>query len=156
LNIRKAVIILGFLLLGGCTTSINASDRAKNALIDFFDLLNQGQYLAASDYYGGDYGTLTGMNPDINSSDHAQLWENACEYNGFVCLSVLKATLKGTEGDQYIFEVEFKQPDGSIFSRGACCGEDPASVIPQTTFIYYVLATEMGKFLVLDLPVYIP
>lgn len=96
------------------------------------------------------------MNPAVDPSDHALLWENACRNNGFMCLQVSRATFLELRGSIYAFEVEFMQADGTQFSRGACCGEDPASVNPQTTFLYGVLETEKGEFLVLELPVYIP
>jgi hypothetical protein len=157
LIIRKTFTLLCFWLLVGCTTPLNRADRAENALLNFFNLLNRGDYQSASTYFGGEYGPLTDMNPGINPSDHADLWANACHNNGFICLPVSKAIFLGsTENNIFSFEVEFLQADGSQFSRGACCGEDPASVIPQTLFIYRVLETDEGEYLVLDLPVYIP
>ncbi len=156
LIIQKTCIIVCFLHLGGCTPSINRVDLANNALVEFFDLLSQGNYQSARSYFGGSYETLTYMNPDINPTDYENLWANACRNNGFVCLPVLKSTLIKIEGDLYTFEVEFRRSDGGQFSLGACCGEDPASVVPRTVFIYHVLKTETGNYLVQDLPVYTP
>jgi hypothetical protein len=153
---RKTFILLCFLMLAGCTTPSVEPDLAENALILYFYLLNQGDYQSASAYYGGDYKTLIEMNPAVNPSDHALLWENACLNNGFMCLQVSRATFLGLRGGIYSFEVEFMQADGTQFSRGACCGEDPASVIPQTTFLYGVIEPKKGEFLVLELPVYVP
>jgi hypothetical protein len=96
------------------------------------------------------------MNPEINPSDHALLWANACHNNGFACLPVLRTTFLESTGNIYTFTVEFMQADGSQFIQGACCGEDPTSVVPKTTFIYRVLETVKREYQVMDLPVYIP
>lgn len=154
--IRKSFILLCFWLLVGCTTPLKAADRAEKALVEFFDLLSKEKYQAASDYYGGQYDTLMDMNSEINPSDHALLWANACRNNGFACLPVLRTTFLESTGNIYSFKIEFMQADGSLFIQGACCGEDPASVVPQTTFIYRVLETVKREYLVMDLPVYIP
>jgi hypothetical protein len=154
--IRKTLILIGFWLLTACTTPLNRADHAKNALLSFFNLLNQEDYQSAGAYFGGGYELLTDMNPDINPSNHALLWESACRNNGFICLPVSRATFLNSTGNIFLFEVEFLQADGTQFSQGACCGEDPASVVPRTLFLYRVLATDEGEYLVLDLPVYTP
>jgi hypothetical protein len=154
--IRKVFIILLCALLIGCTTVSTRVTRAGKALIGFFALLNQEDYLAATAYYGGDYETLIGMNPDVDPSDYVQLWSNACRNNGFACLRVSKATFIEHKDAYFYYGVEFMQSDGSLFSLGACCGEDQASVDPQTTFIYRVLEAGEGGYLIMDLPVYIP
>jgi hypothetical protein len=154
--IRKAFIILTCMILVGCTSIGPRTDRAEKSLVEFFNLLSQGKYKSAGEYFGGQYETLTEMNPGINPSDHALLWANACRTNGFACLPVSKITFLESTGSVLSFKVEFKRADGSQFSQGACCGEESAFGVTQTFFIYHVLETQEGKYLVLDLPVYIP
>jgi len=154
--IRKAFIILLCTLLMGCTPIASRAERAEKTLIEFFDLLNQEDYQTATAYYGGNYETLIGMNPTLTPSNHALLLAYACRKNGFACRQILKTTFLDLSGSDYSFEVEIMNADGTQLSRGACCGEDLVSVEPQITFIYRVLETKEGGYLVLDLPVYIP
>jgi hypothetical protein len=154
--IRKLFIILSAALLVGCSAVTLRAGRAEEALNTYFYELNRGDYLLADSYYAGEYETLISMNPVVDPSDHAKLWSNACQFNGFTCMQILRTTF--LEYDDYVFsfEVEFKLADGSQFSRGACCGENPESVESQATFIYRVLETTEKEYKVLDLPVYIP
>lgn len=95
-------------------------------------------------------------NPALDPDDHLELWRNACEVNGFQCLNTRIVTFNEiTQKGEYIFTVEFENPDGSLFVSGACCGETPTTP-PQFQFEYRVVESGEGTFLVLDLPIYVP
>ena len=141
-------------LLAACTSS--KENQAKQAVTDFFSNLEHGDYVSAAMVYGGSYETLVANNPVLNPDDHAGLWKNACTVNGYQCVTVHTATfIELTITGEYIFSVEFENPDGSLLELGACCGETPTTP-PQSQFKYRVVENGFGSFLVLDLPVYIP
>ncbi|RPI82953.1 MAG: hypothetical protein EHM41_17125 [Chloroflexi bacterium] len=129
---------------------------ARAALQEFFELLNQGQYSEAVERYGGDYAALTDFNPDISADDAASLLEAGCAVNGYQCLQILNITSEAqVTGDTFRFGVEFQDPGGNVFSRGPCCGADINTSPPETRFEYTVKKVE-DKFLVQELPVYLP
>jgi hypothetical protein len=139
--------------------SLSDADAARIALITFFDHLHAGNYTAAVDLYGGTYDIMVSHNPTLDPSDYAALWGAACNHNGAQCLRVASAHLQeaaqAPEGE-FEFSVEFLREDGTIFSRGPCCGEDPAEVVEQRAFPFRVRKVAEYYFQVLDLPVYLP
>jgi hypothetical protein len=130
--------------------------EAQDTLARFFMLLNAKHYAEAAALYGGDYEVLRGWNPDVNSSDHVNLWERACEQNGLQCLLVRSSSLMELQGDTHRFQVEFSNPDGSLFVLGPCCGADETEMPPVSLFEYRIARNAEGKFLVMDLPPYVP
>lgn len=156
------------LVLAGCatqpanlpqTTSTDlpsTTSEAQEALIEFFSLLNAGKYAEAELLYGGSYEGLQDNNPSVDPSDHVQLLKNACEINGNMCFIVRTATFQELRGDIHIFQVEFSNPDGSLFVLGPCCGADETEMPPVSLFEYRVARNADGKFLVMDLPPYVP
>ena len=130
--------------------------EAQSVLIQFFDLLNAKQYADADLLYGGDYEQLQIFNTEADPADHAALWSWSCENAGLQCLKVRTATFKTLQGDTYIFQVEFNNPDGSLFVLGPCCGSDETEMPPVSQFDYHVSRNTDGKFRVMDLPPYVP
>lgn len=129
---------------------------ARAALLEYFELLNQGMYSEAVERYGGNYAALTDFNPDISADDHAALFEAGCGVNGYQCLQILNiASEAQVTGDTFRFGVEFQDPGGNLFSRGPCCGADINTSPPETRFEYTVKKVD-EKFLVQELPVYVP
>ncbi len=117
-------------------------------------------YDRAAELYGGSYTTLIEMNPGVDPSDQASLLRNACEVNGFQCLRIREvisseASSSVRNGDEVKTTVTLMNLDGSVFSLGPCCGEDPTGA-PQSEFVFTVRRTEGGAFKVLDLPPYLP
>lgn len=153
---RMRLLIVMALFLCSCLPPSDETDQARQALVAFFDLLSQGQYAEADELYGSDYEVLMYYNPTLDPSDHAALWGNACTINGAQCLPVRAARLKEQAGDEYIFTVEFSNPDGTLFVLGPCCGATETEMPPASQFEYRVQKTADGKFVVLDLPVYVP
>jgi hypothetical protein len=150
------VLPLMVVLLAACVFAVQEGDAAHQALEDFFQALNRADYASADALYRGEYGTLAGWNPDVDPQDHAKLWERGCQQNGLRCLSVRSASLIDQSGDTFIFNVEFNNPDGALFVRGPCCGADETEMPPESQFEFHVVKTAEGKFLVADLPVYVP
>jgi heat shock protein HslJ len=130
--------------------------QAREALQTFFSLLHDQRYSEAVQYYGGDYETLREWNPTVLGDDHAKLFQNGCSQNGLQCL-VIKTVLQEEEisTGQYLFTVEFAQDDGSLFTRGPCCGVTETEMPPVSQFAYTVRKVN-GQFLVQELPVYVP
>lgn len=126
----------------GATSDV---ERAREALLQFFSLLHLARYSEAAAYYGGDYSVLRDWNPDVPEGDYAKLFENACTVNGLQCLEIRTAS-PGAElkPGVYQYSVDFTTPDGSVFVYGA-----------ERQFTYTVLKAD-GRFLVQELPVYVP
>lgn len=139
-------------------TSAKGLEKAHNILIKFFELLNNREYEKAAALYGGEYQGLRDWNPLLDPQDHAALLKNACELNGLQCLRVKRIVdEKVVSVAEYRFTVEFMNEDGSLFVLGPCCGANATDMPSQSQFDYYrVIRDCTGKFLVLDLPVYVP
>lgn len=166
--IKRFSVLLLILFLVGCasqpsntppltpTSLSSTASEAHAVLIEFFSLLNAGKYAEADSLYGGTYEGLQNNNPSVDPSDHAKLLANACEINGINCLLVRTAIFKELQGDTYIFQVEFSNPDGSLFVLGPCCGADETETPPVSQFEYHVARPADGTFRVMDLPPYTP
>ena len=96
------------------------------------------------------------MNPVIPADDYAALWENACTTNGFQCLPI-RQVLQAYEDESGVFHflVEFKNRDGGFLVVGPCCGADATQMPPRSQFEYTVIRHK-GKYLVQELPIFVP
>ena len=111
----------------------------------------------AADLYGGSYDVMQDHNPDFDPDDHAALLRNACTINGAQCLEIRGATLKGQPSPtEYQFGVEFSNDDGSLFTPGPCFGDKNSDRPHQKEFIYTVRLECTGKYLTLEMPIYLP
>jgi hypothetical protein len=135
----------------------NDEQLALQALVAFLDSLHNGRYEEAAQLYGGTYEILIDHNPSVDPSNQAALMKNACTINGAECLEVKSAgpdrTISTTE---FSFKVDFMNADGMLFVRGACCGGNETDTPPQSLFIFTVVQEGDGKFLVMDMPPYMP
>jgi hypothetical protein len=153
---RLFIITFGILVLvAACTASLQESDLARQALIDYFNALERGDYAAAAALYGGSYENLQSMNPDVDPNDYTTLLMRGCTQNGLQCLPTRSVSLDEQVGDSYVFLVEFSNPDGSLFVRGPCCGDSEAEM-PSVSQFSYTVVNNSGKYLVQELPVYVP
>lgn len=163
---KQAIIGMCLLiLLTSCTpkatplapTSLpSTATEAQGTLINFFELLNSKQYADADLLYGGDYEQLKIFSSDTAPTDHAKLWADACQLAGLQCLEVRSATFKNLQGDTYIFQVEFSNPDGSLFVLGPCCGANETEMPPVSQFEYAVARNASHQYVVMNLPPYVP
>jgi hypothetical protein len=120
--------------------------QAREALQSFFGLLHDGRYAEAVSYYGGDYELLRDWNPTIARDDPARLFEKGCTVNGLQCLPVkIIVGEQARSAGEVRFTVEFMADNGSTFARSRSA----------TQFEYTVRKVE-GRFLVQELPVYVP
>lgn len=132
-------------------------ESAQQALISFFSHLHNGEYERAATLYGGMYTSLQDLNPTVDLNDHAILFKNACTVNGAQCLDVRQSTLLDQlSPTDFRFSVEFSNDDGTLYSRGPCCGHDDSDSVEQTEFIYTVRLACTGDYQVLELPVFSP
>lgn len=162
---KNLALVLLFVLLAGCSpkpaveqpTSLpSTGGETQQVLFKFFELLNAGNYTEAAMLYGGSYETLQVWNPDVDPSDHAALWARGCGQNGLQCLLVRSAAFSQMQGDTYIFQVKFSNPDDGLFVLGPCCGANETEMPPVSQFEYNVTGNADGKFLVMDMPPYVP
>ena len=58
--------------------------------------------------------------------------------------------------DAYIFQVEFNNPDGSLFVLGPCCGATETEMPPVSQFQFTVIRNADGRFVVMNTPPYVP
>jgi Tol biopolymer transport system component len=131
-------------------------DSARQALMAYFSLLHERRYSEAISYYGGTYDILRDWNPTVAQDDYATLFKNGCTMNGLKCLSI-RTIVRGEKVSpiESRFTVEFTNDDGSLFVLGPCCGATEVEMSPKTQFVYTVKRVK-DRFLVQDLPVYVP
>lgn len=151
------------IIISACTpantteTPSEGLEKARSALISFFDLLRQREYEKAAELYAGDYQGLRDSNPLLDPQDHAALLKNGCEINGLQCLQIKRIVdEQAVSLAEYHFTVEFLNQDGSLFVRGPCCGGNATDFPPESQFAYTVLRSCAEEFLVIELPVYVP
>ena len=130
--------------------------KAYDVLVNFLTLLHTKNYAQAVPFYGGEYEALQVFNPEIDSADYVALWTWACDNQLLQCLEVRSATFKELRGDTYIFQVEFNNPDGSLFVRGPCCGATETEMPSVSQFEFRVSRNADGKFTAIDTPPYVP
>ena len=154
------VFLIIFFSQVGCSSMFNRDavnlQTARDALESFFSLLSFGAYEQAAFLYGGGYEELRSQNPAVAPDNYILLWENACTLNGYQCLAIKQVLKAGQdENDVFHFVVEFKRLSGDLLVVGPCCGSDATQMPPQSQFEYTVIRRQ-GKFLVEDLPIFIP
>ena len=130
--------------------------EAHDVLLNFLTLLQTGKYAEAVPLYGGDYEALQVFNPGISPDDKAALWTWACDNRLLQCLEVRSATFKNLSGDSYVFQVEFSNPDGSLFVLGPCCGANETEMPPISQFEYTVSRNTEHRYVVMNPPPYVP
>ena len=125
-------------------------------MVNFLTWLHSEKYAEAAPLYGGEYEQLQVFNTEIDPNDHVALWTWACDHQLLQCLEVRSTTFERLEGDSYVFQVEFNNPDGSLFVHGPCCGANETEMPSQSQFEYQVTRTAEGKFVVMNTPPYVP
>ena len=130
-------------------TAVTAQGKAEAALTTFFTLLDEQRYEEATTYYGGSYDVLVEYNPD-DAANHGALLRDACTRNGFQCLPLKRVHDAQAQADgSYVFTVTFAQDDGSLLTQPTDSGGT------RSEFAFRVMPVN-GRYLVQDLPVYLP
>lgn len=162
---RLSTLLLMINLIGCAPRSVNTPPptslastigEAHDTLVNFLTLLHTKKYAEAAPLYGGEYEQLQVFNPEIDRADHVSLWMWACDDQLLQCLDVRSATFKELRGDTHIFQVEFNNPDGSLFVLGPCCGATETEMPPVSQFEYAVSRNAESKFVVMNPPPYVP
>ena len=138
------------------TSLPSTASEAHDVLVNFLTLLHAKNYTDAAPLYGGEYEQLQVFNTEIDGNDHVALWTWACDHQLLQCLEVRSATFKELRGDSYIFQVEFNNPDGSLFVLGPCCGANETEMPPVSQFEYTVSRNADHRFVVMNMPPYVP
>lgn len=131
-------------------------NEAHDVLMDFLTALHNGNYETAVPLYGGEYEPLQVFNTEIDPTDHVALWTWACDNKLLQCLDVRSATFKELRGDSYVFQVEFNNPEGSLFVLGPCCGATETEMPPVSQFEFVVSRDLDGRYVVMNTPPYVP
>lgn len=154
------VLILGCVLLGGCSERVDSARdavQAEQALASFLGLLSEGDYQEAAALYTGPLEALQIWNPEIDPQDVAALIGYGCDQHLIQCLPVRSITLaESSASGERTFHVEFELADGSAFVLGPCCGATATEMPPQSIFPFRVERKADGGFGVYDLPPYVP
>jgi hypothetical protein len=138
------------------TETLSDDQLALNVLVDFLASLHGGNYDKAAQLYGGIYETMIDQNPSIDPTDHIALLRNACMINGTQCLQVKSAGLdKKGSNTEFVFKVDFLNADGTLFVLGPCCGGSETDFPPKSVF-YFTVVKIKDKYIVMDMPPYMP
>ncbi|MCL5429830.1 MAG: hypothetical protein M1347_08565 [Chloroflexi bacterium] len=157
-----ASLVIAALLLAACSSPAaevpGDLEHARQTLIDFFSLLSNGEYAEAIERHANDadfYTAAQQNNPNVDANDRAALMEAACAYQ-LRCLEI-REVVSGERFSEteFVFVVEFANPDGSLFILGPCCGADETEMPPVSQFEYHVEKAG-SEFLVHGSPVYVP
>ena len=158
--IKRYLLLLTILFFAGCappvTQAASEANEAQTTLLDFLHFLNAGDYEQAVPLYGGNYDALQVFNQEIDPSDSLALWTWVCQNRLLQCLQVRSTTLVNQEDDIYVFQVEFNNPDGSLFVLGPCCGANETEMPPVSQFEFTVTRNAEGRFVVMNTPPYVP
>ncbi|HAV76656.1 MAG TPA: hypothetical protein DCX53_04800 [Anaerolineae bacterium] len=157
---RLFIILITVFLVSNCKglPDIKSSDidNARTTLVEFLTLLNMEKFSEAVPLYGGEYDQLQVFNPEIDPNNRIALWSWVCGNQLLQCLEVGEVSFMESKTDIFIFQVEFTNPDGSLFVLGPCCGASESEMPPVTQFEFRVKKTPAGKYLVMDTPPYVP
>ena len=135
---------------------VSGLDQAATTLKSFLEALHSGGYDEAATLYGGGYELLQAWNPEVLPDDHAALLEHGCMINGLQCLELRQINSREQlDAHTFHFEVQFTNPDGSLFRRGPCCGATEAKMPTQVSFSFTVQRQD-EHYYILDLPPYVP
>jgi hypothetical protein len=138
------------------TTLPSTASEAHDVLINFLTLLHTKNYAEATPLYSGEYESLHVFNREIDPNDHVALWTWVCDNKLLQCLEVRSAELTHQESDTYVFQLEFTNPDGSLFVLGPCCGANETEMPPVSQFEFTVTRNKDGQFVVMNTPPYVP
>jgi len=136
-------------------TPASPSGSADDVLVAYFAALHDGRFEDAAAIYGGPYDVPREMNPDLDPTLHAALFERYCTRNGGVCLpveTIVETRLAGDGAER--FTVRFAKDDGTVFELGPCCGE-PDTGARTAEFVFTVRRID-GSLRVMELPQYVP
>jgi hypothetical protein len=158
------IVVASLLVACAAPTPVTESptdlEHARQTLIDFFSLLSNGKYSEAVERFADDadtefYETTQRNNVDVDPADHAALMEAACTHQ-LRCMEILNVVSSEQISDtEFVFTVEFANPDGTLFVLGPCCGSDETEMPPVSQFEYRV--EKVGsEFFVHGSPVYVP
>lgn len=165
---KYVAVLFVIILLVGCarqtfapapatqTSLPSSAGEARDTLVDFLTLLYTKNYAEAAPLYGGEYESLQVFNTEIDPEDRVALWAWACDNRLLQCLEVRSVAFQELRGDTYVLQVEFSNPDGSLFVRGPCCGASETEMPPQSRFEFAVTRNAEGNFRVLNTPPYVP
>jgi len=168
--INRLLLLLTALALASClappanpssrqtapTSLSSTTSEAHDVLINFLTFLHTKNYAEAAPLYGGEYEALQVFNPEIDPEDPVALWTWVCDNQLLQCLEVRSATFKELVGEAYIFQVEFNNPEGSLFVLGPCCGATETEMPPVSRFEFTVTRNSAGSFVVMNTPPYVP
>lgn len=131
-------------------------DSAREALIEYFDLLNKKQYAEAAKYHGASYEILCHWNPGVDENDYPGLLKRGCEENGWQCLKIKNIMdQEQVSSVDFKFNVQFANDDNSLFKAGPCCGATEEQMPAKTDFEFFTKFIN-DNYIVTPSPIYLP
>jgi hypothetical protein len=138
--------------------------KAKETLINFFSFLHAKHFREAVSLFApapsaecgsplGSWDWLEAFSPHEDRGDKSKVLEHYCNGAG-TCLNASVLNIEKIGNSKYRLRVRFFRDDGSIFSLGACCGEQTDRP-PSTSFVFCVEEID-GIYKVRTVPVYVP
>jgi hypothetical protein len=154
-NLLLTIIVSLLVLYGVGCISRSDGEKAQDVLSRYFSLLDQKEYAAAAELYGGEYSVLEEWNPSVDPNEQAKLMEMGCTINGLQCLPIKGVGAREDSApDTFEFYVRFENPDGSVFVL-----ESPDATTNGSRFesdFKFTVLKRGDDFFVQDLPVFVP
>ncbi len=148
-----SLVLCGFIHQEHSSSSIEIETEAREVLIQFYKLLNLGEYLKAQELYGGSYQILRDWYPDVGADDFTELWHRGCW--GFQCLQIREVVSQvKLDGYGYRFVVKFSTDKGELYVVAPCC-DAPAEAPRESLFTQEVHNIE-SRWQVVGYPPYEP
>ncbi|MBU1118883.1 hypothetical protein KKH43_03310 [Patescibacteria group bacterium] len=136
---------------------VDNEQEARDALVNFFNQAHEGYYEEAWERFDPDkkdYELMESMSAPEERSDKVRVLQNFCEKLE-TCLEVRIVNSRKVSSDEYIFDIQFINDDGSIYVLGPCCAETEETMPSEDQFAYQVKKKD-GQFKVISTPLYHP
>lgn len=97
------------------TSNDTETQKALDALLTYYSLLANQEYIEANDYHGSGYDYIMSLNPSVDEDSYPLLLEVACESNGFICMEISEVLSSKMDAEGvYTFSVQFKNKEGKL------------------------------------------
>ncbi len=162
---KKILTIAGIGIIIAISTFVfvsrnkETSMTAENTLLTFFDHVSRNQFEKASrllepENSGTLWEELKNFSLPEQREDKATVLKNYCEAVGTCLPAEILKTAKESD-NIYMFTVQFRKPDKTIFILGPCCGATEEEMPSKTEFDFTVKKID-STFRITTPPVYVP
>lgn len=133
-----------------------SAQAATQALLDYINTLNQGNYIETANLYAGSYELLQSLHPNIEKDNSASLFQAGCEVHGLICNLALRNVIStvAISPDVYRISIELQNPDGTLFSH--IVQNNDSSQETKVSQFNYLVQRNNQNYRILTLPAYSP